>query len=71
MKIFIDAGHGGVGSNGDSGAIGQNGTYESHINLEVSNLLGKLLSNGRAQKVGYTRTIGQGCRAVRTCEKGE
>jgi len=51
MKIWVDAGHGGT----DCGAVGQNGTYESNINLEVSNLLCKMLSNN-GHKIGYTRT---------------
>lgn len=49
--VIIDAGHGGE----DCGAIGINGRYEKDLNLEISLILGQILSdNGFA--VVYTRT---------------
>jgi N-acetylmuramoyl-L-alanine amidase len=50
MKIFLDPGHGGV----DCGAVGQKGTYESAIVLEVSQMLGKMLSDS-GHDVQYSR----------------
>ena len=49
--IVIDAGHGGE----DVGAIGVNGVYEKDLNLEISFLLGEMLSN-EGYQVFYTRT---------------
>ena len=52
MKIFIDPGHGGT----DSGAVGQNGTYESNVVLEVAMNLKKLLeNNGHVAKCSRER----------------
>ena len=49
--IIIDAGHGGE----DCGAIGQNGSYEKDLNLEIAFTLGEMLSE-KGYAVVYTRT---------------
>lgn len=51
QTIIIDAGHGGE----DCGAIGVNGTYEKDLNLEISGIVGELLSE-QGYAVVYTRT---------------
>lgn len=42
MKICVDSGHGG----NDSGAVGQGGLKESHVNLAITKLLETLLKGG-------------------------
>ena len=49
--IIIDAGHGGE----DPGAIGVNGVYEKDLNLQISMLLGEMLTE-KGYTVLYTRT---------------
>ncbi|MBQ4071761.1 MAG: N-acetylmuramoyl-L-alanine amidase [Clostridia bacterium] len=49
--IIIDAGHGGE----DCGAIGVNGVYEKDLNLEISTVIGQMLTE-RGYAVIYTRT---------------
>ena len=49
--IILDAGHGGE----DCGAIGANGIYEKDLNLDITNQLGKLLSEAGFAVI-YTRT---------------
>ena len=49
--IIIDPGHGGE----DCGAIGANGVYEKDLNLEISGILGQMLTE-RGYAVVYTRT---------------
>ncbi len=48
--VIIDAGHGGE----DCGAIGINGCYEKDLNLEISNILGRMFEE-RGYAVVYTR----------------
>ena len=49
--IILDAGHGGE----DSGAIGVNGAFEKDLNLQVSLIIGEMLSEN-GYTVIYTRT---------------
>ena len=49
--VIIDAGHGGE----DPGAIGVNGVYEKDLNLEISRILGEILTE-KGFAVFYTRT---------------
>ena len=49
--VIIDAGHGGE----DCGAIGKSGVYEKDLNLEISFLIGEMLS-AEGYAVIYTRT---------------
>lgn len=51
QTIIIDAGHGGE----DCGAIGVNGVYEKDLNLEISAIVGELLTS-EGYAVVYTRT---------------
>ena len=51
QTVIIDAGHGGE----DSGAVGTNGVYEKDLNLDISLLIGEMLSE-RGYNVVYTRT---------------
>ena len=49
--VILDAGHGGE----DCGAIGQNGTYEKDLNLQITFTLGEMLTE-KGYAVVYTRT---------------
>lgn len=49
--VVLDAGHGGE----DPGAVGVNGKYEKDLNLEITLLIGELLSE-KGYTVVYTRT---------------
>lgn len=51
MKIFLDAGHGGV----NPGAVGANGLHEADVTLDIILRLGRLLTS-YGYEVNYSRT---------------
>ncbi|MGQ9817947.1 MAG: N-acetylmuramoyl-L-alanine amidase family protein [bacterium] len=53
--IVIDPGHGGI----DPGAVGKNGLYEKDVNLDIANILKKIIEDSLKIKVLLTRNKDQ------------